>query len=456
MEKERSMSEASQRLHAYVDANVLIEFRQLDSIPWREVLGRTDAVLVISRVAFDELDKFKDAPGPPRKKRQRAAKTAKWLSGLLFGNGAERPVRIQEGLYVDYDDAPLPADIWTLPGIEPLDPVLNDHRQVAHLLLARKRKPEHEITFVTHDCGAGRAAAFRGLPTINMPEDHKVADEPDPEQKELLGLRKRLAELESRAPKLVVRCCGHDSSHPHTIPLPQDIDDLTQHLNCWREAYPYYTPMAVEMAFEAANLALGRTVSTSDKRRYNNAIDHFHDRVAEALPSLLDYFNRRDLCVPISLVVANEGSAPAMAVEVELRISESLEFALELPPRPDCPKPPDRPVPRSPLDHIRFEPSATMVQLSPLNADPDWTLSRRQCHNIAKISLGKIKHQQDAAVPPIFVPMPSRDEATNFNVQYTVFADNTDPVAGRLDFRVVAGEKARHPGYFVRDLSSER
>jgi hypothetical protein len=145
----------------FVDANVLVEFPPLRSLPWRDLFPNGDLALVVCASTFAEYDKFKDTPGGPRQKRERAGKNATALNELLFGDdrtGGPQP--IQQGVTVEYDDFAVPHAIYDE---HHLDATLGDHRLVAAALAAKARRPDVDVGVVAADGGALRTAKARAV-----------------------------------------------------------------------------------------------------------------------------------------------------------------------------------------------------------------------------------------------------------------------------------------------------
>lgn len=445
----------------YVDASVLIEYPPLRDLRWRELFPKGRVVLIISHWTFEEFDKFKDAPGGSRPKRDRARIGARDLDALLFGEGRTgAAVEIQAGISVEYDDARVPPDIYAE---HDLDPDLGDHRFLAYALAAKRRKPDGEVGVVAADGGAKRTAVRKGLTAYTPPGD-RVKDPPDPLEIEVRELKKRLAAHEARRPELVLRRSDREpvTELSYWAPIPKTAEEIEQRMKrierrvrpFSREAELQRAKMNVLTDAVAGIFGMGPP-SEEDIRAYESKRQEFLRDMEKALPALIDHHNAEDRHHEFgSLEVANDGTMPAEGVVVELRLPPPLSATRKLPDDVQRPRPPEYPRPRERfLSSIEaFERYAKPAYGAPVvrapffermgAPAPRWKIASEG--NRLTFEVGKVQHERAVQLPAFLLILGSYPEAASFEIDFSIYADNTlTATSGTLGVRLEKLLRAR-------------
>ena len=172
-------NEIDGRWHGLVDANIIVQYHQLDQINWLEEVGADAVTLWVTNSLLNELDGMKFYSDSPRV-RDRARRFSTWLSDHL-GQGlqsAGAPIRQGVALRVW---APASAS-----GARD-----TDHLEAAFALLERGVP----VAIVTADTGLEARARVAGVAVRKLQDRWQLPPEPTPKEKET-ALRLKRAQLE--------------------------------------------------------------------------------------------------------------------------------------------------------------------------------------------------------------------------------------------------------------------
>lgn len=317
-------------LKSFLDANVVLEGRDLSELPWMELHADGPILALITPKAMEEID--------AKKRDGRLGKHARAFNRLIASSiSSGAPVVLREAApRVELCLAVCDRIPWG--DYDELDPDDGDARIVAETLHARG-VPHAEKRLVSHDIKPIAFAAGRGLMTHHISDDWLRPPEPGPADKEIQRLKQQVRELRSAEPEISI-----------------EIEIDSERPVCLHRLEPL-SPEAT-----AAAIALVRRETKGPSRQsqwglggdYFNHDSSFDDRFDEYLNTtipeffanyaerLQGAFNQRSFTVR----VMNVGAIRADHVVVELRASGGRlhdKFVFIPPGGPRAPQP------RSPL-----------------------------------------------------------------------------------------------------------
>jgi hypothetical protein len=187
---------------------------------------------------------------------------------------------------------------------------------------------------------------------------------------------------------------------------------------------------------------------------YNRELVKYYNEYKRHLANLDTWQEGVGLHAMIELVVANEGTAPASNIDLELDFPEEVMPVDidDFPKEPKPPKPPARPhglmdIPAlTDTDHI-----SSLLQRSDLSAlinpnliNPNYNGAPVIDHDTSSvcISLSSLKHGFTSTCDPFLIRFRSRQSISNFSIEYRLSADELpEAVTGELHVRINDGEE---------------
>lgn len=188
--------------YAFVDTNFFMHFPPIDSVDWCKHLDARPVTLVIDQQVLRELDKLKDgARGQGRRDKARTL-TSK-LHKLL---DADEPQLVRDGVYIVAHLNAVAIDY----AAERLDPTIQDDRIVAGMMTFRNDHPKGRIILVANDGGIRLKARMKKFESWNPEDALERRDIASDEERELLALRRQVAEHQARKPAFEFGIAGEE------------------------------------------------------------------------------------------------------------------------------------------------------------------------------------------------------------------------------------------------------
>ncbi len=317
----------TKRLYVFLDTNVILHARPIEQIDWLAELAAEEVVLVLAITVINELDEHKNgSKGRLASKRARAffSRFTKYEEESVGEPGA----KLRDGVWLRV----LP---W-----EPkasTDPDLNPQKADDRIIgAALSFVANGELLLVARDTGILVGARAKGLRVLRLPEHLELGDEPDETERQLSTVQRELAEIKGRLPRLRVelhsgKAVGGHIALKHLRVVAPSVQDIEAAIEAERARH------SGKLALPILTAPLGLTGADLEKhmksfRAYLSQVAHVEEE------------RGRRLC--LGLLVTNEGTGPASAVEIDLFLPEGLQAAR----RHSGPEFPERPKLRSQFD----------------------------------------------------------------------------------------------------------
>lgn len=372
----------------FVDTMLFLHFKSIDQVDWKGLMKGsgidTDGLhIVIARVTTRELDKHKNTH-KSQTIRERAGKALKQIE------------RWRE----DTKEAALPTLRGDIPVIVSafydvvdfeayrLQRASADDELIAAMLSHREKSPGIRLVLVSDDSGPRMTAASLGMWVVRPDEGDRLEPEQDPKVKENAELKKEIATLRHKEPRLslALDCPGlaEPSGRLHvkvpSVP-PEPLREWEDALRRANDSIPVILSPDDDMRAgaernldsgdETVEADLEPMVNSTLKGMFSQSIPREEfERYARERQGALDAFaaslrenwqrgNERQRGFFLNLLVCNDGSVPADDVDVSLHIPdgpeaervsmseqehlEQLDPLGEPPFIPSLPRPPARP-----------------------------------------------------------------------------------------------------------------
>jgi len=308
--------------HVFLDTSVLMEFRRPDEIPWRDLVGGDDVVLVVAPKVQNEIDNHKRSDS--RRKRKRAEGLVRWFREIKGRPSIAVGVSLQ---FLTVEPRAFDA--------HDLDPNVADDRLLASVLAYPASGGEAAARIATGDFGMELKAGARRVLVIVVPDDYRLEPEEDAEVVELRRERDELRRRAGRVPELLV-----------------SFPDELAHLKIVLAPAPQLAPLEVDMILDQERTKLTEfrevvaTVRGSHEAYATEASADDSSRVAKQLGDLRAHLEaaseRRQVesrSFQVVLMLANKGTAPAKNIDVYFKLPEWVHLREE----PIFPEVPERP-----------------------------------------------------------------------------------------------------------------
>lgn len=430
----------SDPLYAYLDTNVLVEFRPPRDLDWRSILSSPRVVLVVASVVLRELQEIKDGGKYPAIKRRRAGERIKWISEVLLEPVDSGPARLQDGVDILYDGASVPTEIYVT---HHLDTTIGDDRLIASALGGLARG--WGVCVVSDDIGARIQSKTCGLRSVSPPQEARCPAEPDPLEQEIRELKKQLAEHQARHPKLALAFSDGTLRLKSNIhkPLPVNDEQIEHRLACIRDM------LSLDSVWQKTIVAVRGRASEGGRRRYLQQCEVYLEKLAPLLPAMIEHHNAQELHVEFDgLALVNSGTVPAEAVEVHMWAPDFVRWVQEAPEGPKLPSKPDLPPPA--MEELythafsaahRFEPNIDAVSVVTISTSPP---QFRIDGQKATFGISKLKHGQSKMLPRILFAFESFETVQSLSIKYCVYADNVlKKQEGEINVQVLMSDRYR-------------
>ncbi|WP_172839872.1 PIN domain-containing protein [Variovorax paradoxus] len=385
------MSKISKRTFIVLDTNLLLHFKQPDQMDWTAVSD--EVVLLILPVVLRELEKAKAFGGNLRVK-QRAGKMVSWLSRLL-DDGQE--VLIRSGVALHFVGDEPQVDF----AMNHLAREVQDDQIVASLIDLKSRLPSAPI-LCTADIGLRVKAKQRGF-QLHVPLDSdRLAEEPDPKDKEISELRQELQQLKVKVPKLSATFVN---GNLHVTPDPVLVPPTPSSLERMKLLHQPMTAVKQNSSGSIGDIVRMFSVpSEAGVEHYNKRLHEFFNDYEKYLEKFETWSRTVRQFLLFDLKLTNSGTTPATHVDAIFTFPEGVQIlrASKMPEAPRSPVAPERPKHAlSPMGSVEFMTPLSRGSAMPAKDIQPWTMSCEA--NRVHLKLERLKHGFDFSTPKLAI-----------------------------------------------------
>ena len=426
--------------HVFIDANTALHFKRPDQIDWRTLADANEVALVAAPILLRELEEQKVINGS-LKLKNRAADYIKWLHPFVHHSETEVRAGVRWWFLPDEPQLDFAA--------ERLSQTIADDHLIASVLHYTRQSGVSALV-ATADLGLEIKLRSRGIGILELPDDLRLPAESDPVELENRNLRRQIARFEARMPKLSVVFEGGTQHHALSLRDP-NANSVTS-LDQIREDNPYmYGTQTVARPQDRVGAAFAEFqrltqqfgVSAERADKYNGELEQYFDQYQHYLDHHAAWRETFGLHHLIKLVIANDGTAPASNIDLDLYFPDGTRPVDE----DDIPKEPEAPkAPKRPQGIIEMRGLGGSDYLSPLttpnlhdmiNPNYDGQPIVGKDGESVRIGYLTLKHGFSVTSDGLIFRFADAAAVRAFSIEYRLSADELpDALEGQLHFRI--------------------
>lgn len=398
------------------DTNVFVQFQAFDGVPWKEIAGYEDVVVVVLAAVIRELDKLKLEP----RLRDRVRDVLPRLEAL-FADGDTAtlqdgtPARLEHGVGIQ--------KIMEEHGLESR---LGDDRILAAVL--RLKEAGAEVVVVSDDTAVRLRARGLGVAVRAVPDKYRRPSA-DPLQAENAKLRRELDEFRTAAPRLEVQFSEGGSLL--RLARSKSPSRARSRLHDALRLHPLALenlPILYEMELEKPTQA---------------EVDAYNDRLEAFRPTYEKYVAERDAfenfphqSIAFELSIRNAGGKPAEGVKLLLQLPDDVTVVDEddVPKEPANPVGPKLPGRRRGLHAITEQFESLSKMMAPalahealcripqvrLPGGPSNVTGPSFSAGELRFGVSLLSNFDEVALPRCFLRFPTPEAVRSFGIKYTL------------------------------------
>ena len=417
-------------LTIFIDTNILLHYKRLDQIIWRELYQKKDINIAVCAVVFGELEKNK-AENKFKKLRKRASEYAGWL-------------------LKKYDDPVLnPTAKICFPPNEPmidftgngLDKQNFDDRLIATVLEYKLAYPEIEVSVLTADIGLTFKLKMRQITVSNLPDTYKLPEELDEQELEIRDLRQQLTKFRDRMPKLDLL---FNTMKPLDFIKLEELPSKDIYITHSMGKIKSHFPKSSTAQFASITQKISG-VAASNYSHYDKKLDEFYIKYEIYSANLYEFYKRKKAIIKLNLTLSNlNGSASARDIDIFIGCEKAFHFLKKetLPDKPEPPKPPKKPT--SIFDSYPLIAFPDLPNLPRIKTPSEILAENNSDHSTLTITdkgatyyLAQLKHKQTIELIPIWVDFEDASKIKNLSISYEIHAlEIVDPVLRELHLKI--------------------
>lgn len=334
----------------FVDTNILLHYVMFDEIDWPRLTEAKEVLLIIPPAVIRNLDLKKTAANQ-RRLRERANAVIRKLVGYET-QGPESEIRPHTRLEFLRTDPQIDFAANSL-RIE-----VDDDWLLASLLEFRGTHPDVDPVLATADLGLKLKARHRGFEIASLPDDLRLADELDPNEKRIRELELDKAALQAALPSLRLTF-GDGSVHQQTqLPAsPSPGFDIAAEMDRVVQQHPKTDAAAsanaakhhhggLRLSPNSDDFKLAQAVEASPEwfaLLANTGLDAFYQAYRTYLDQKATFDVMRARTTSLQLVLHNDGTAVGGDVDVYIQFPGQIGLSPAPPVEPVAPQPPWNP-----------------------------------------------------------------------------------------------------------------
>lgn len=429
-------------LKLFIDTMAYLHYRPLRELHLNELTSEISITIVIPRITLRELDKHKNSH-KSQTVRERAKRVVAELAEAIHG----KTNIAGTDLSVEFFGVHPTKEIESLG----FDPLWSDDILLATVSEYRKTAKGVRVAVLTQDTGLRLGSLEHGIEIFELRDEFRLADEPDPIEKENRELRQELARVKQNRPDVNVKFMHIDppSNFAKFLikPFPgMDQAVLAEKLAKVRAKFPLHDENSndvnkMDLSVAASLSPFSNEINSREWGKYNLELMKYYEKMENYFHQLHRLEEVRDLALPFKLGVVNFGTAPADDVDVILHFPDGFDLTTKdgLPEDPERPVPPDKPLSALEKMALRSVPPNIGSLFRPptipmFKAPTTFKIKKTNSYEVTEI-FSRVKHHTTAKLRRMYVCFRSFHEAKSFKATYEIRVANAlEPFTGELHF----------------------
>jgi len=331
----------------FIDTNVFIQCRDTEQLPWEELFGKEEhIILFIPRTVQEEIDRHKQEGNSRRAKRARKANS--FIRKIILTEHTKIIIKNEKPL-IEISFPPEVNSYCNLPNF--LDLSRPDDRIIAEILRYKKEHPDHHVAILTHDTSPLLTAKRCGISYYIVPDSWLLPPEPDPRDKKILELENKIRELEKNYPIIQVTSADVNGREANKFSIEvfqynqlteSEVDEIIKNIVQKNPMKTDFSHMLVEESRNQDNNLKINVLSgvLGYKKRYipptSEEIEIYKkvkypqwlEKVKKYIVSLVNKFQKLSCTFLLSVKISNNGNVPAENVIVIFNALGDIYFNL--------------------------------------------------------------------------------------------------------------------------------
>ena len=328
----------------FLDTNIFIQCRDLDQLPWAEVFGKEEPLLLlIPRTVQEEIDRQKQDGNSRRAKRAR--KASSFFKKILLEEKETLCIHDSNPtIYISF--TPQLKLNHELPDI--LDRSRPDDQIIAELINYKFHNPHTDVLLLTHDTNPILTAKHCELPYQVIPDDWLLPPEPDSREKKIIKLEEQIKELQNVYP--VIEASWADSAGHEINELSLEIvhykdlefGEIDKLLNTAKQRYPMeinYIDKSPLKSFKILNNQITLNDISLLERKYipptdkeitkyqNEEYPNWIEEIKKNLSTLHEKLESPTRYASFFIKISNTGNVPAENIIVKFKALKGILFS---------------------------------------------------------------------------------------------------------------------------------
>ena len=192
----------------FVDTNILLHFKPLEEIGWKEVIGEMNVTIVFAPIIIEEFDKHK------RNTNVKIANRAKVVAKRIDESSASK--KFSKSVEIDILTIRPNPNTFDQHSLDRLE---QDDRLIASILEYKAKHSDQTVRLLTNDLGPKLKCISLGIETLDLPEKYELAND-DEQTKEIRKLKEEINKLKEKIPKVEILFNDKSKINTFDISIP--------------------------------------------------------------------------------------------------------------------------------------------------------------------------------------------------------------------------------------------
>jgi rRNA-processing protein FCF1 len=421
--------------YIFLDTNIFLHFKWYEEIPWNTVIGKGTYTPVIPPIVIYELDNHKNHSS--KRINQRARSIIARLE-VMVESKAQTPIFLH-----------------SMPTEEGFQKYNLDKNKADDCLLVSLLEfsvsANTDPILITNDLGMKMKALGLNVKCVRLDNEHRIPEELDETEKQLDQLRKELADLKHRQPKVTLQFENSGNQlylSPSEFNLGGNEWDFVKRYSEQNklEFEHLKMPSKEELqntdeknTFKILSTAMFPSLSQDQIDSYNKGLDEYFISYQNYLHKEYQYQLQQSNTFAVNIELRNDGTLPAEDIDVFLHFPDGFEVLEEIEDAPSKPLPPYKPKSRFDFNFGSSMPILPDIFLPNYdnhvsqNSGPSLTRLEKTNSYEVEFTLQTLKHNQSQLLPILFIRYENLFEMKNFTIDYSLFISNVSKkIEGKL------------------------
>jgi len=422
--------------YIFIDSNILIHFKEFESIDWLEEISGTECTIVIAPIVIDELDRKKIGTD---KLSNRARKALIKIEALSEKMNSE----IRSHVFIEIVHKKPTKALFRKYDLNADEP---DQRLIGTILQFKIDRKTDEVLLCTNDIGPRLRAKPYNIGSIKLNEKYLIPHQISELEKKLKQLEDENRMLKNSIPVVSLHFEGNKKFLEFKRWDKKSVDENSFIETSMKELKSKYPLLEIEDMNQNLNAiaqlakSLG-SPSEEQVKNYNSKLFEYFEEYKRWLKEFYKYKISKTLTFRIALFISNTGTKPAEDLDINLHFPDGFELYdnSSIPNIQSAPNPPFKPT--SKLDFGKISVAAVGNSKSS-HKDANFNFNRpiiKKTNSYdVNFPIATLKHGITESLEELLVVFANTDMVKNFKIDYKLNVANIPKVVeGKLNIKFI-------------------